>query len=275
MDVGTCVYFELFDQVPEKLKKLRQMGFTSCQLISWVPETYTLDKADTMKKWLEEYGITPSALWCGYEGPRVWDVYDGPKTLGLLPEQWRERRVRNLCDGADFAKALGITDVVTHMGFIPEDPNDPNFQPFCDAVRQVAEHLKENDQWLLFETGQETPTAMLRCFETVGTGNLGVNLDTGNLILYGKGNPVDALDVLGKFVRNVHAKDGFYPTNGHELGEEVRIGAGKVDFPAFFKKLHSLGYDGAVTIEREIEGAQQDADILTARDYLKQIFAAL
>lgn len=183
MDVGTCVYFELFDQVPEKLKKLRQMGFTSCQLISWVPETYTLDKADTMEKWLEEYGITPSALWCGYEGPRVWDFYDGPKTLGLLPEQWRERRVRNLCDGADFAKALGITDVVTHMGFIPEDPNDPNFQPFCDAVRQVAEHLKENDQWLLFETGQETPTAMLRCFETVGTGNLGVNLDTDNLIL--------------------------------------------------------------------------------------------
>ena len=58
MDVGTCVYFELFDQVPEKLKKLRQMGFTSCQLISWVPETYTLDKADTMKKWLEKYGIT-------------------------------------------------------------------------------------------------------------------------------------------------------------------------------------------------------------------------
>ena len=78
-----------------------------------------------------------------------------------------------------------------------------------------------------------------------------------------------------KFVRNVHAKDGFYPTNGHELGEEVRIGTGKVDFPAFFKKLHSLGYDGAVTIEREIEGAQQDADILAARDYLKQIFAAL
>lgn len=200
MDVGTCVYFELFDQVPEKLKKLRQMGFTSCQLISWVPETYTLDKADTMEKWLEEYGITPSALWCGYEGPRVWDFYDGPKTLELLPEQWRERRVRNLCDGADFAKALGITDVVTHMGFIPEDPNDPNFQPFCDAVRQVAEHLKENDQWLLFETGQETPTAMLRCFETVGTGNLGVNLDTDNLIFYGKGNPVDALDVLGNLI---------------------------------------------------------------------------
>lgn len=69
MDVGTCVYFELFDQVPEKLKKLRQMGFTSCQLISWVPETYTLDKADTMKKWLEEYGITPSALWVRLRRP--------------------------------------------------------------------------------------------------------------------------------------------------------------------------------------------------------------
>ena len=139
------------------------------------------------------------------------------------------------------------------------------------AVKEVAKHLKANGQYLLFETGQETPVTMLRCFETVGCDNLGVNLDTANLILYGKANPVDALDVFGKYVRNIHAKDGCYPTNGHDLGEETRIGEGKVDFQAFFKKLRELGYDGHVTIEREISGDQQLADILASREYLRRV----
>jgi sugar phosphate isomerase/epimerase len=102
---------------------------------------------------------------------------------------------------------------------------------------------------------------MLRCFEEVGTGNLYVNLDTANLILYGKANPVDALDVFGKYVRNLHAKDGFYPTNGHELGAECRLGDGKVDFKGVLTKLHELGFDRYITIEREISGEQQAKDI--------------
>lgn len=112
---------------------------------------------------------------------------------------------------------------------------------------------------------------MLRCFEKVGTDNLGVNLDTANLILYGKANPVDALDVLGKYVRNIHAKDGFYPTNGHDLGRETRLGDGKVDFKALFKKLKELEYNSFVTIEREIQGEQQLKDILYAKNYLENI----
>ena len=110
---------------------------------------------------------------------------------------------------------------------------------------------------------------MMRCFETVGCDNLGINLDTANLILYGKANPVDALDVFGKYVRNLHAKDGCYPTNGHDLGLETRVGEGKVDFKGVFKKLHELGYDSYVTIEREIDGDQQLVDILESRDYLQ------
>jgi sugar phosphate isomerase/epimerase len=203
--------------------------------------------------------------------------------LGLVPVEYRQMRIQNLCDGADFAKKLGVTDVVTHMGFIPENPNDPNFAGFCVAVRAVAAHLKANGQYLLFETGQETPVTLLRCFEKVGTDNLAVNLDTANLILYGKANPVDALDVFGKYVRNLHAKDGFYPTNGFWLGKEVPIGEGKVDFKAFFKKLRELGYDSYVTIERELVGddeetaKQKNNDILKARDYLdgiiKEVYA--
>ena len=97
------------------------------------------------------------------------------------------------------------------------------------------------------------------------------HLDTANLILYGKANPVDALEVFGAYVRSLHAKDGLYPTSGLELGREVPLGTGKVDFYALFRKLRNLGYEGPVTIEREIEGDQQLADILSARDYLQTV----
>ena len=271
MKIGVCVYLSEKDELSKKFEDLRAQGFDNCQLLSWDPVAWTLENADAVNALTKQYGVTISAFWCGWEGPAVWNFYEGPQTLGLVPPAYRDMSVKNLCDGADFAKLLGVQDVVTHMGFIPENPNDPAFLPFCDAVRVVAEHCKQNGQYLLFETGQETPVTMLRCFEQVGTDNLGVNLDTANLILYGKANPVDALDVFGKYVRNLHAKDGLYPTNGHDLGMETPVGRGKVDFPSLFQKLHALGYDGVVTIEREISGEQQTKDIMEAKAYLQAV----
>ena len=275
MKIGTIVRFQDINDIADKLKNLRDNGFDNCQMTSWESEIRTPENLKILKGLLKEYGITISAFWIGWGGPRAWDFYEGQKTLGLLPREYREMRVQELCQGSDFAKGLGVKDIVTHMGFIPENPFDPEFEPFCDAVRVVAEHAKANGQHLLFETGQETPVAMLRCFEVVGTDNLGVNLDTANLILYGKANPVDALDVFGKYVRGIHAKDGCYPTNGHNLGCETKLGEGKVDFRGVFKKLHELGYDGYVTIEREISGAQQLVDILESREYLQNIISEI
>ena len=271
MKLGTCVSFSSMEGMEEKLVQLGKFGFSSCQLISWNPKVWTNENADILKSLLAKYHVRVSAFWCGWEGPSDWNFYEGQLTLGLVPVEYRYARVKNLCDGADFAHKLGITDVVTHMGFIPENPYEPNFPGFCRAVRVVAEHLKRNGQYLLFETGQETPVTLLRCFEAVGCDNLAVNLDTANLILYGKANPVDSLEVFGKYVRNLHAKDGRWPVNGHDLGEETKLGEGKVDFPALFRKLRELGYDGHVTIEREIDGAQQLADILEGREYLQAI----
>ena len=271
MKIGVCIGIDDLADFEKQIAEFQKEGFTTCQLLAWNPKIRTPENAEKIKKLLAEYNVTPSAYWAGWEGPGVWDFYDGPKTLGLVPPEYREMRVKNLCDGADFAKLLGIQDVITHMGFIPENPNDPEFMPFCDAVRTVAEHLKENGQYLLFEAGQETPTTMLRCFEVVGTDNLGVNRDTANVILYGKANPVDALDVFGDKVRNLHAKDGRYPTNGRNLGEETRIGDGKVDFRALIQKLHDIGYDSHITIEREINGEKQIEDIRYAKKYLQEI----
>lgn len=271
MKIGVLIALYGVDSFREQVAKLREENFDTCQLQCWNPALFTKENAQKIKAAFEEFGVTPTAFWCGWEGGCRWNFYEGQKTIGLVPPDLRERRVQNLCDGADFAKEMGVGDVITHMGFIPEDPNDPRFEGFCDAVRTVAEHCKKNGQHLLFETGQETPVTMLRTFEVVGTDNLGINLDTANLILYGRANPADAVEVFGKYVRNMHAKDGFYPTNGHDLGKEARIGDGRVDFKRVFEGLRAVGYDGPVTIEREITGEQQLLDIRYAREYLRRV----
>ena len=127
----------------------------------------------------------------------------------------------------------------------------------------------------MFETGQETPVTLKRAIQDIekdlGKGNVGINLDPANLIMYGKANPVDALEVFGEYVRGIHGKDGKYPTDGHYLGEEVPLGQGKVNYPAFIAKLKEVGYEGDITIEREISGEQQKKDIVAAKEILDKL----
>ena len=266
------VFVGLHDRdIREEFRRLRDNGFSTCQLQVWDDNDKTDENVAKIKAAQEEFGIEITALWCGWTGPARWNFTEGPLTLGIVPSAYRFQRMQELMRGCDFAAKLGITDVITHMGFIPENPNTAEYGEVVAAIRYLAEYFKTKGCWLLFETGQETPVTILRTIETVGTENLGINLDTANLILYGKANPVDALDVFGKYVRNTHMKDGCYPTNGTELGHEVPIGQGKVDFPALVKKLKELNYQGPLTIEREISGDQQTKDILEAKAYLESL----
>lgn len=107
--------------------------------------------------------------------------------------------------------------------------------------------------------------------QDVGLDNQGINFDLANLILYGKANPVDAIEILGPYVQGIHAKDGLWPTNPRDLGKEVPIGQGKVDFTRIIERLKKLDYRGAVTIEREISGPQQVADVSAAKVYLEKL----
>lgn len=273
MYVGVCVNHSWDRDIDKQFADIVANGFKHCQLVSWIPQKWNDEEAAKIKAACDKHGVVITAFWCGWEGPCVWNFYEGQTTLGLVPPEFREMRIKNLCDGADFALKLGVTDVVSHMGFIPENPGDPLYAGFIESVRKVAEHLKANGQNLLFETGQETPVAMLRAFEDIAMDNLGVNFDTGNVILYGKANPVDALDVIGKHIKNIHAKDGLYPTDGKNLGEEVKIGTGKANIPEFLRKIHSMGYDGPVIIEREISGEQQNIDILEAKALIESVIA--
>lgn len=248
-------------------------GVKVCQLVSWKPALWTATMAQTIRERSRESGVRMTSLWAGWPGEgNKWNFIDGPATLGLVPAKTRAERVACLKQAADFAAQLGVPAIITHLGFIPENPNDPEFAGVVAAVREVAEVCRKLDLEFWFETGQETPVTLLRLIEAVGTGNLGINLDPANLILYGKGSPVDSLDVFGKHVKNIHAKDGLYPTNPLELGKEVKVGEGRVRFPEFVRRLGEVGFTGEFIIEREIhEGEQQNREIAETVEYLRRL----
>ena len=202
---------------------LLQYGVKAAQVQCWDMELIRdLKYAKTVKKQISDAGIRLAGFWGGYSGRIVWNSYGGPNTCGLVPRDLRAKRVDELKYGADFAKAIGAPALITHCGFIPENPMDPLYPETLNAIFEVAQHCHDSGIDFWFESGQETPLTLLRTIEDINLPNLGVNLDTANLILYGRGNPVDALDVIGPYVRNLHVKDGLFPTNGKYLGKEVR-----------------------------------------------------
>ena len=254
--------------------ELKNYGVDTCQLVSWQPALWTVDLARTVREEAKAKNILITAFWAGYSGPSGgWNFTDGPQTLGLVPAAYRNQRTEELMLAGEFARELGVPAVITHLGFIPENAMDPVFNEVVIAVRQIARRLKELGLEFWFETGQETPVTLLRLIQAVGTDNLGINLDPANLIMYGRGNPIDALDVFGDYVRNVHAKDGLCPTDPMKLGREVKVGEGRVRFPEFIKRLSEIGFKGEYIIEREIKGEQQSRDILATIDYLKKLLA--
>lgn len=252
---------------------LVKYGVQTTQFCNWDPQYWTRKNADILRSHAAASGVALAAVWAGYSGSVVWDFIDGPGTLGLVPPEFRAQRIRDLQASAQFAAWAGAPAIITHAGFIPENAKDPMYPGTLEAIMTVGRRCKELGIGFWFETGQETPVTLLRVIEDSGLDNLGINLDTANLILYGKANPLDALDVFGQHVRNLHAKDGCYPTNGRNLGHEVAIGKGKVDFPKILRKLHALGFTGQIMIEREISGAQQAKDIQKSIAYLRGLVA--
>ena len=250
------------------MARVHNLALPTCQV--FISNTGR-DLAVRLREAVARYNIEATSVVVGGPGREVWDFYDGPLTIGLVPRDTRDARIAHIKAASDFAKECGIPAVQTHCGFIPENPNDPVYKETVAAIRDVAAYCKRNGQNLRYETGQETPITLVRAIQDVGLDNQGVNFDLANLILYGKANPVDAIEILGPYVQGIHAKDGLWPTNPKDLGKEVPIGQGKVDFPRIVARLKALDYRGAVTIEREISGPQQLEDVRAARAYLEKL----
>ncbi len=271
--IGVFISCNRNTDLETEIQKAVDMGLDCCQLSIWNASLFTDEEfAAYVKRCFDRDDFYISALWAGWTRPCEWNFTAGPATIGLVPAAYRFQRLQELMMASDFAEKIGVQDVITHVGFIPENPDDPDFSGVVSALRHLCKYMQKKGQYFLFETGQETPVTMLRTIEAIGTDNLGINFDTANLILYGKANSVDALDVFGKYVRNTHIKDGFYPTDGMELGRMVPIGQGKANIPAVIHRLEELNYEGPFVIESEITGDRVE-DIKNAKALLESIMS--
>jgi sugar phosphate isomerase/epimerase len=261
-----------YDNPENAIARVKELGMINCflSLDDWIGK-FSASGAQQLNALLEKYGVTATSVEVVGPGRLVWNFVEGPSTIGLVPRATRTARMDALKQTSDFAKSLGVPRVQTHCGFIPENPADPLYQEAVLAIREVAIYCAANGQDFLMETGQETPTTLKRAIMDVNQPNLGVGLDTANLILYGKANPVDAAEIIGQYVKSVHAKDGMWPTDPMRLGQEVLIGTGRVDFLKVFSRLYQLGYKGAITIERETSGPKQIEDVKNEKIYLERI----
>jgi L-ribulose-5-phosphate 3-epimerase len=215
-------------------------------------------------------GVTIDTMFVAFDGQSYADFETIANTVGLANPATREHRCEVALKYIDLAVALGAPSLAAHLGFIPENRNQPNYTRLVAVLRTLLDRCEQQGLTFHLETGQESAAALVQFLHDVDRPNLGVNFDPGNFILYGTDEPLSALDQLAPWVRGVHCKDGFRPEHPGRLGREVPIGQGAVGFPAFVRKLLASGYHGTLVIERE-HGPSVVQDIEAARLFLRTL----
>jgi L-ribulose-5-phosphate 3-epimerase len=253
------------------IENVKSFGLRAGQL--GFPGNYSLDGAG--KVWddaLRAARFTPVAVVCSYVGENYADIPTVQRTVGLVPADTRAERIARTKAVADTASELGVDSVACHIGFVPEDANEPVYAEIRDVTRDICDYCAKHGQNFTLETGQEPAQVLLRFIEDVARPNLKINFDPGNMILYGTGDPIEALDVLAKYVVSVHCKDGEWPPRDEPLalGIERALGEGNVGIERFIHKLKEIGYRGVLSIEREEpDEVQRNTDIWKAVRLLK------
>ena len=255
----------------EEFKRIKDLGFLHCQLS--VSE-YSPELARRLRESIKKYQVHPTTLICMGPGNYAWNFTQGPATIGLIPREFREARIKRLHEGIDFCKDVGIPAVHAHFGFIPENPKDSLYIEFIKIMKKLGAYALSKGIDIYFETGQETPITLLRAISDIGTGNLFINCDLANLLMYGKSNTLDGVKILSKYIKSFHAKDGEYPTNPYELGKEVPIPEGEVNFPAIVSYLKKINFKGNITIEYELAEKNYDY-IVKTKKYLENLFSTV
>jgi len=191
-------------------------------------------------------------------------------TGGIARDATWEQNWKNIQITTALAQRLNLKLVTFHAGFLPHDENDPSFAKLKQRLIQVADAFQARGIALGLETGQETAAALRDFLNKLNRPSLGVNFDPANMILYDKGNPIEALRTLGLWIRQVHIKDAVRTTTLGTWGDEVVTGMGEVDWPAFFTTLKEVEFAGDLCIEREA-GMNRVEDIRTARQLVERI----
>jgi len=229
------------------------LGFTGAVDLNGLGDVYKKALAD------EDFVIT--AVFAAYDGESYADAPTVQETVGFIPAATRAAREKRTYEVIDMTAAIGVPIFACHVGFVPEDHTDPVYAPVRDMVRRICDYAATKGIIFALETGQEPAATLLHFLEDVNRPNLKLNFDPANLILYGTSEPISALKLVGHHVVSVHCKDGNWPDKGRPgtLGTEMPLGEGAVGIPEFVQTLKSIGYTGALTIEREIS-LDQDMD---------------
>ena len=243
----------------DHLAEIVSLGVRCGQL--GIPGNMELDEA-AAADWtaaIEQEHFAVVSVIASYNGESYADIPTVERTVGFIPESTRAEREQRTKDVSDFAAMLGVRSIGCHVGFVPEDKNHPNYIAVREVVRRICDHAAHHLQTFALETGQEPADTLLSFIEDVGRPNLGINFDPANMILYGTGDPIEALKVLGKHVLSVHCKDGDWPDKSKpgSLGSERPLGKGSVGIPNFIGALKSIGFHGALNIEREAENQDE------------------
>jgi sugar phosphate isomerase/epimerase len=262
-----------------KLEVAHELGVPTIQLHAPAQSTRTEQKAAEFLKRLGDLGIELTAVFGGFEGESYADIAATQRTVGLVPHESRAARTVEMKQIADFAKLLDCSVVALHLGFIPHAAvGDVEYDDVVAVTRELCDHCASNGQSLHLETGQETADGLLQFLTDVERDNLFVNFDPANMILYGTGEPIEALKKIGSHVRSVHCKDALWADQpGKVWGQEVPLGEGQVNMEAYLTTLLEMGYEGPLTIEREIpqEPERQKAEIGKAVSLLQQLKSQL
>lgn len=260
------------------LEVAHDLGVPTVHLHAPHQASRTPEQAQKFLARLKELGIRITVVFGGFEGESYADIPTVSRTVGLVPPETRAARTQEMKEIADFARVLGVDTVALHLGFIPHEAGEGLYKDVLRVTREICDHCRNNGQRLHLETGQEPAEALLQFIGDVQRDNLFINFDPANLILYGLGDPIEALKKVGRYVRSVHCKDAKWAARpGEEWGCEVPLGQGDVGFERFLRTLKEIGYTGPLTIEREIpqEPSRQKAEIGAGLKLLNELKATI
>ena len=269
LELGVCNWSLQIPDLDTCLGTIReQLGLGVVQL-GWWDDGYK--QTDAVLKLVEKHGLTVSATCAGFVGEDYSTIQRIAETGGYKPDDTWDARFAKTVEMADLTLQLGTKLLATHIGFVPHDKADPKHGVMVDRLKKVTDALGEKGVTLVMETGQEKADDLLDFIAAVGRDNISVNFDPANMILYGVGEPIDAVQTLREKIDHVHMKDAVWAGNPtEEWGEEVILGTGDADIPRIVSKLRSGGYTGPLIIEREA-GDSRIADIQEGIDLLRDM----
>ena len=269
LQIGVCNWSLAISDLDECFNSIKNtLGLDLIHLGFWDESFNDIGRIQGL---LEKHGLEVSATCLGFEGEDYATIQRIAETGGFMPDDEWEKRFAKTKAFAEFTAALGVKRLATHIGFVPHDQSDPQHAVMVDRLKQVCDELGQRGITLVMETGQEPAAALVEFIEAVGRDNIRVNFDPANMILYGVGDPVAAIGVLGDRIVHCHMKDANWAANPQqEWGKEVVLGTGEADIPRVVSKLRAVGYQGPLAIEREA-GNQRIADITEAVNLLKSL----